>query len=1158
MNYLSEKQQFLFLYDLLNAIPIYMRVTIILLCLFTFHLKAVDVSSQQTKISLDIENSSIEMVLQTIEEKSDYYFLYNNRLVNVDKIVDISVREQSIAFILDQLFQDDDVAYEVKGMQIILHPGNLNTSVKDGVSQVNPGVILLKGRITDSQGVPVIGANIVVKSTSQGTVTDLNGNFSLPVNENAILDVSYIGYLSQEIHVAGRSAMNIVMQEDTTALEEIVVVGYGTQLKTTLTGAISHINNQELTVTKNQNIQNMLTGKIPGLRVIQKTSEPGTFNNQFDIRGFGSPLVVVDGVPRGDYQRLDASEIESISVLKDASAAVYGVRAANGVILITTKQGGKGKPKVDLSMYYGFQIPGDILKTTGAIDRMTLFNEKSMRSTTDPRLTYSMEDIEKYRTGEKASSDWYDAVLKNSAAQQQYNASLSGGSDLVDYYLNFGHTNQEGFFKSNDWTYQKFNIRANVNARIQNLKISVNLNTIFDETGRSNTSSGEIFKTLWRASSNDPLYANDTNPYYYRPSGNINNPIALMDADVFGHRLGKKDFIQTNTKISYDFPFIKGLKLESLFSYDKKTENNESYRRQYNEYVYQESTEAYVGTAMNTPSMLNRNSYFHDALLWNISLLYKKKFLDAHDVDALLLFEESRNQTDNFNASREFTINDIPYLFAGNAENQIGSMDPNGLIEYARKGLVGKFNYGYSGKYLAEVNFRYDASSRFPKNSRWGFFYGGSAGWRISEESFIKNHMAFVDNAKLRVSYGKMGDDGALDYQFLSGFDYPASGGSMNNYPSGTVFNGEFINALGFRVVANPLITWYNNETINLGADIDLWKNKLGVTIDLFQRYTNGLLANRSISLPGSFGAKMPQENLNSDQTRGLELELRHNNRIGQFHYGISSNLSLTRTKAIYRERSPSSNAYDHWRNNNNNRYKDIWFGYGAVGRYNTYEEIVYSPVYAGNSILPGDYIYEDWNNDGIIDSMDMYPIATVTNANSPGTDKRNYPLMNFAFDLSGQYKGFDINLLFQGSAMSYVAYGEMLAAPLLWDGNALDFLMDRWRPADPLTDPYDPSGTWISGHYAYGATGVREDSRFGIQNGSYLRLKSMEVGYTLPSSLLERMKIGISQARFYLNTYNLFTLTGVRAVDPERPTEENGRVYPLSKTINLGFNLSF
>jgi len=1016
----------------------------------------------------------------------------------------------------------------------------------------------VKGQVLDTAGEPVIGANVIVLGDkSIGAITDMDGNFSISAPANATLEVSFIGYVAKKVKLTGKASYQITLTEDTEQLDEVVVVGYGTQKRVNLTGAVSAISSEGLIATKSQNAQNMLTGKVPGVRVIQKTSEPGEFNNQFDIRGFGSPLVVVDGVPRGDMERMDPNEIESISVLKDASAAIYGVRAANGVVLITTKKGAKNQTKIDYNMYYGIQTPTEILKPVDAVGRMALFNDEQMRDVVNPSWKYPQETIDEFLTGKRKSTDWYDAVMRNTAPQQSHNVSISGGSDKVNYYVNFGYMNQGGFFKGDALDYSRYNLRSNLDVQLlKDLKVSIKLSGMVDGREGNATDSWEIFKNLWRSAPDDPLYANNTAPYLQKPQSADDNPLALIDKDLTGYKKRQNKLFTSTFEAEYTVPKVKGLKVRGLFSYDTKIYDETFWNKEYKMYTYNAAADSYEETSRRAPTNLRRSYNNNWSTLWQAAVSYDNKFGD-HGISALLLYEESHNVGDNIYAQRNFSI-PIPYLFAGDSDEQVGSANAGGMPEFASKGLVGKLNYDYKGRYLAEFSFRYDGSSKFPADSRWGFFPGASIGWRISEESFVKDNVDFIDNLKLRASYGKMGDDGAADYQFLTGYDYPnTSGGSYNNFPIGYMFGGAFINALGFRAVPNPNITWYTVKTLNVGLDADLWGGLLGVTFEVFQRDRDGLLADRLISLPGTFGAKMPQENLNSDRTKGIELELRHHNRIGDFSYNVSGQLSLTRGMRLYYETDPAGNSYDYWRNRNLNRYNDIWFGWGAAGRYTSYDQIANS-IYSNGATLPGDYIYEDWNQDGVIDDMDRHPIATSTNPGSAWQDRKNYPLMNFGLSLGASWKGFDLNMLFQGSAMSYVAYGEQLSAPLAFDGNALDMFMDRWHPVDATQNPYDPSCEWIPGYYAFGGEKSTPDanSEFMIQKGDYLRLKSLELGYTFPKQWLS--VVSVKNLRVYFNAYNLFTITGVRGVDPEKPTELYGYMYPLNKTFNFGANITF
>ena len=1012
--------------------------------------------------------------------------------------------------------------------------------------------------MVDDTGEPIIGVNItVVGNKSLGAITNLDGNFTLSVPANATLDISFIGYKTQTIKLNGKTSLHIVLKEDAEQLDEVVVIGYGTQKKATLTGAVAAISNEELTLTKNVNTQNMLTGKLPGLRVIQKTSEPGEFTNQFDIRGLGSPLFIVDGVPRNDFPRMDANDIESISTLKDASAAIYGVRAANGVVLVTTKSGKVQKAAIEYTGYYGIQTPAEILDPIGAYDRALLFNETTMRSTTNPTKTYDAQQLQDILDGKVPDTDWYGAILRNTAPQQQHNISIRGGNKTVDYYVNVGYNNQGSFFQTNSSKYERYNVRTNLNFNvIDHLKASVRLNYIQDRTRRQNIDTWQIFSKLWRSKPTDPIFANNTAPYYNHPtSGDIENVVPLIHPELSGHKDNKKDIFQSNFSLNYDFPFVKGLSANFMFSYDKTFNDNSNFQKEYNEYTYNEVSDSYDVYTRRSPTSLNRHYDTGFSRLWNASLNFERTFIDVHHVNAMLLYEESYSQDYNLEASRYFSI-PIPYLFAGDSENQVGT--GSGLNERANKALVGRLQYEYGGKYLANFSFRYDGSSLFPKGKQWGFFPSIELGYRISEEAFIKDNLSWLDNLKIRGSWGRLGDDSAGKFQFIEGFDYPSGGRNYNN-PPGYVFGSSFVNGLGFRNAPNMDITWFTATMKNIGLDADMWNGLLGFSFDVFQRDRDGLLDTPSIVVPGTFGTGLSQANLNADRTKGFELELRHRNSVNRnFSYNATGFVSMTRSMLTKKVQPSRSNSYDYWRNNVVGRYNDIWWGKEAAGSYQNYDEIANS-IYSNSGTLPGDPIYEDWNGDGVIDSNDDHPIATTVKDgdNNDFQNKRNYPLMNFALTLGAQYKWFDISVQFQGSAMSYVSYGEQLYEPLAWDGNALPVLFDRWHPVDPDVDPYNPTTQWISGRYPYGKMRAEVDSKFNIQNGAYVRLKNMEVGFTVPKNIVTD-KLKINNIRLFVNAYNLFTITGVEGLDPERPTELYGYMYPLNRTFNFGGTIKF
>jgi TonB-linked SusC/RagA family outer membrane protein len=1029
-----------------------------------------------------------------------------------------------------------------------------------GIQQVRAQGTAVDGTVVSDQNDPLAGVSIVETGTANGVITDIDGNFSLTLRKTpSNLTFSYIGFVTKTVAVNSSSKnLAIVLDEDSKQLDEVVVIGYGTQKKASLTGSVVAINSEALMTTKNTNLQNVLTGKLPGLRVIQSTSEPGQFTNQFDIRGLGSPLFVVDGVPRGDFARLDPNDIESISILKDASAAIYGVRAANGVVLITTKTGSRQKSSIEYSGYYGIQMPAELLRPANARDRAVVFNETTMRSFTAPTKAYNDQYFEDLKNGRMPDTDWYDEIMRETAPQQQHNISIKGGNDRIDYFINGGYGNQGSFWKTNSNNYERYNFRANINTTIiDGLKASVKLNFITDETKRQRSSSIDIFKLLWTSRPNDPVYANNTAPYYYHPTGEgMLNVVPLIHPELSGEVSEKKSLLQSNMSLNYRIPFIKGLSTNFMFSYDKTFNDNSNFRKEFNEYSNKEANDSYSVYTRNAQTQLTRAFSTNYSTLWNWSLNYENYFADRHHVNALLLYEESYNQGYNFSAMRYFSI-PVPYLFAGDDEGQVGT--GSGLSENANKALIGRLNYDFSSKYLIEFSFRYDGSSKFPEGKQWGFFPAIQLGYRISEESFFKNHVSSVSNLKIRGSWGKLGDDGAAQFQFVEGFDYPATGGQFNyqRMPAGYVFGNTFVNGIGFRNAPNPDLTWYTSDMKNAGIDVDFLKGTAGFSVDFFQRDRDGLLANPVTEAPLTFGTGFSQANLNRDRTGGFEIELRHHYRVNRdFSYHATGFVSMTRSMITKWNQIPRSNSYDNWRNNNVNRYQDVWFGYGANGVYESWNQITNS-IYSGIATLPGDPVYVDWNEDGVIDGDDMYPIATSTNPGADWAGKRNYPLMNFALTLGGQYKWFDFNVQLQGSAMSYVTYGEHLAIPLYGDHNLLNHLLDRWHPENPDIDPYDPSAQWISGRYPYGKTRADINSEFSIQNGAYLRLKNMELGFTVPkNTVVEKLKV--SGLRLFVNTYNLFTLTGVIAVDPEKPMDGYGYMYPLNRTFNFGGSLIF
>lgn len=584
-----------------------------------------------------------------------------------------------------------------------------------------------------------------------------------------------------------------------------------------------------------------------------------------------------------------------------------------------------------------------------------------------------------------------------------------------------------------------------------------------------------------------------------------------------------------------------------MYSYDYNIVDNKIFRKSYSEYAYDADTETYrIASTLQSPNNIRREYYAYGNSLYNISLNYDQKFGD-HGVGATFVYENASADGDNFYASRDLTI-PIEYLFAGNTTNQIGSMS-NGssvLYEEATEAFVGRVNYDFRSKYLLEVAFRYDASSKFPQNTRWALFPSILGAYRISEEGFWKDSpLSFINNLKFRASYGELGDDAVLSYQFYQGYTYPASG-SAQGLAGGYIFDGKYVNSSVSSGVPNKNITWRTSKITNIGMDFTAWHGLLGGTFEVFRRNRYGLTTTRQVSLPDIVGVGLPQENLNSDATMGFDFELTHANKIGDFSYDIRGNLSLARTKAMYVERAEDGNSYLNWRNNTNERWNNTWFAYSANGRFTSWEQIMSSTVYIDRNAVPGDYNYEDWNGDGWISDLDVHPIAS----------SNPKPLINFGLTVYLDWKGIDLNVLLQGAARRTISYTELLLQPLWAETNALSQFMDRWHPEDPTADPYDPNVKWIEGYYAYTNSLPNANSDYNMQDASYLRLKSLELGYTFPASWISKAKI--KNVRIYVNGYNLLTATKLRYVDPEHPSSSYGYMYPLNKTMNVGLNLKF
>ena len=1085
-------------------------------------------------------NVRLENILNDIESQTNLLFIYNKN-VNVNRKVSIEANNISLEEVLKNLF-DNNVIYKIEGSYIVLSPS--------AITEVKQQAKIITGNIVDQNGDPVIGANVVEKGTTNGTISDVNGQFTLNVQQkNPILVVSYIGFTTKEIPVGNASALNIKLSEDSETLDEVVVVGYGVQKRASVTGSVASLLSKDIATVKTPNVSNALAGKLPGLRAVQRSGAPGDDDASIDIRGYGNALVIVDGVER-DFKQIDANDIESISILKDASAAVYGFKGANGVILVTTKKGEVGKPKINYNGYVGIQNITRYPEYYNGYEYATLYNEAQQNI--GIAAPYSAEDLERFRQG-IGTTDWYDEVIRKTAPTTYHNLSVSGGAEKVKYFFSLGLTDQEGIYRSKAFNYKKYNVRSNISAEIvKGFTVDLQLSGRLD-TRMKPYEAEPLSRSIQMAKPVFPVYAND-NPDYWSNPGDKGNPVHLSDIDNVGYdRRDRREF-NGSIGLNWEIPWVKGLSAKALLSYDYNNKYSRKWYKEYYEYAYDATADVYNASGSHTISELTtqNDNYFRPN--GQLSMNYKNTF-GKHDLGALILWEFNNDRTDILKAYRQFTVGAIDQMDAGDKTN----MNNGGTARVsAHAGLVGRINYAYDNRYLAEVSFRYDGSYKFAPDNRWGFFPAVSLGWRVSEEAFFKEALPVVDNFKIRGSYGKVGDEGVTGYtdddenngkyrayQYLTGYLYPSGSYVLG---SGGVTNGA-----KDRGMPNLALTWYESKTANIGFEASVLSGLVNVEFDYFIRKRTGLLTKRQLTLPTTFGQELPVENLNSDKNQGFEIVLGHRHKIGDFTYDVKANFSTTRIYNEHVERAASANMYDDWRNNSNNRYKDIQWGKVCIGQFESWEEILNSPIQDNNgnkSLMPGDLKFQDWNNDGIIDGKDDQPIG-----------HGNTPRMYYGLNLSGEYKGFDLTLFFQGAAGHEVFTSGDFMSPFIQQGlgSGITLWLDRWHREDPS----DMSSEWIPGYMpALRPTGFSANAgnnTWTKQKANYLRLKTIELGYTFPKKWMQRA--GIENLRIYVNSFNTATITSrtgiMKYMDPEN-SDGMFRYYPQMKTFNFGVNLTF
>ncbi|OJV15609.1 MAG: hypothetical protein BGO21_32040 [Dyadobacter sp. 50-39] len=996
---------------------------------------------------------------------------------------------------------------------------------------------MISGVVNDEKNEPLPGVSVVVKGTQTGTITDSEGKYSLDVpEENSILVFSYVGYLHQEVSLNNQTALNITLLADNKALEEVVVVGYGSQKKASVTGSIATVRNQDLVKSPAASLANSLAGRLPGLVSKQTSGQPGYDQANINIRNFGRALIIVDGTEQ-PFNNIDPNEVESISILKDASAAIYGARAGNGVVLVTTKRGVAGKPKISLNSTLTNQSYTNFPEPVSAGQYATLYREVQLNSGIAENATkYSEADIAKYFVGndpQYPNTDWFEQIMRKRAPQQQYNFTVSGGNDKVKYYTFLGYVNQDGMFKGDNTGYKRFNVRSNVDVNLnKQLTLSLDLSGIRENIRQSNRPASEEW--FWMdffdstptsaASFPDPSKVPHISPGPF-------NAIINTHENLGGYHKVFKTTINGSAKLNYDVKPVQGLSFRLRMNYFQIQEEQKRWTKQNDIWDYDYKADTYSLYGKSSPTSLNQAYYTNQIFTGQLSANYERTFQNSHSFNGLLLFEAIDYNTKNFNAYREnYITSSIDQLFAGGTLNQ----QANGSAAVSgRASFVGRLNYGFKDKYLAEMTMRYDGSPNFPKNKRWGLFPSISAGWRISEELFFKNSVTWMDNLKLRGGVSRTGFDDAGAYQYLTGFQFAGY----------NVVGGKEVPGLTTTGLANPNITWETMTLSNVGLEASVFGGRVYTEIDFFSRLRENMLGTRVASLPSTFGASLPSENINSQRARGFEIVLGHRGSTGEFRYDISGNVSYSRARWVHFDEVNYTDPDDIRLKKRSGQWTDVYNAYQSDGLFTSVEEINslgYNMDGKDNSTLhPGDIKIKDLNNDGIIDWRD------VTTIGSGGT-----PHVMYGINLNLGHKNFDFSALAQGAADYYVL---LQAGNINLDGVRTPYKViweERWTPENNDRHAIIPRQT-------LGQITNNWNSDFWYKNASYLRLKNVQVGYTLDQRFIKRL--GLEQARLLLTGVNLFSINPLQkyGLDPESPDATRGWSYPIQKTVSVGINLT-
>jgi len=1108
-----------------HKISLKMKLTAYLIFISLFQIQA-NTYSQNAKVTLNLYNATYHEVFRAIESQTEFNILYNHNELNNKKQVSVNVKNTLVSNVLKNLFKNTNIEYKTVGKQIVL----VNKSTLKSTKKDNQSNIVIKGTILDIDGIPIIGVNVIEKGTTNGAVSDFDGNYTIKVaNNNATLAFSYIGYATKEILVNNQTTINVVLEESINELESVVVVGYGTVKKSDLTGSVSSVTTKEINTSQTVSIAQAIQGRAAGVTVAKTSGQPGS-TPTVRIRGIGTfnnanPLYIVDGVPINDITNINMADAASVEILKDASAtAIYGSRGSNGVILITTKKGTKKKTVISYNTYAGIEDRIDNLDVLNAEQWATIYNE-GLVNDGDP-IDQSLAN-----PSSLPSFNWKDAAYRNGYIQN-HQISASGGGDKSTYYISFGFLEQKGILLNTG--FKRINFRVNNTYQIapkikigQNIQYSDSeINSVASFGGNSN------FKTAFLGYVIDPvspIFNEDGSPSRPLFSTEQRNPVGLAKYDQ--RPLIKESFLG-NVFIEADI--VKGLKFKSNFGIEITNRKIDNFQEEF-----------FISAEQNRPInryVLNRSE--NRVFTWFNTLNYNTTINEKHNITVLLGHEFQESNFNNVDATRSGISDAIanPTLSSGTPDSVTnrGVISSSNLLSF-----FGRVNYNYDDKYLLTATYRRDGSSRFGANNRFANFPSVALAWNLHNEDFY--NIGAINQFKLRVGWGEVGNQNITNSAIFSSLS------TGEGYIAGA--NESIATGIAPERLGNPDLKWETNTTTNIGLDLGLLKNSITFTADYFIKTTSDLLLRSPILNTSGFGQD-PTINAGEIENKGLEFTLNYKKQIKDFYFSIGGNISIIDNEVLKLEREGSAiitgtagNGFQGISRTEVGQPLASFFGLEMIGIFQNQDEIDNNPSLAGNQ--PGDVQYRDLTDDGVIDDEDRTIIGS--------------PLPDFTYgiNLDMRYKQFDMSLFFQGSQGNDVlnATGPLLEG--LLNNNLSTSFLNRWTGEG--TSNSIPRAT-----FAGFPNNNRLSSRF-VEDGSYLRLKNVQIGYTIPNAILN--KSFVSKARIYLAGQNLLTFTNYSGLDPELGVDltqtggqnrtsldlgiDRGR-YPSTRTISLGLDINF